>query len=127
MKKLLILLTLIAGLFAVPNFAAAKDDKDKWEDREKKRWKELRDDVRELEQSSGRLVNSAKMGGISRRTWDDVNYLNMDVRRVSTQFDRGQYNYDDFRNRVSRLQLSVNRTRDQIKYEQSSRRGGYYR
>jgi hypothetical protein len=123
MKKLLIFLTLITGLFALPQVVVAKDnDRDKWEDREKKRWKELRDDVRELDQSSGRLMDSARQGGVSRRTWDDVNYLVADARRVSAQFDRGQYNYDDFRNRVSRLQNAVNRTRDQIKYEQSSYR-----
>lgn len=131
MKKLLLLLTLFTSLAALPPIAAAKDkDKDKWEDRDKKMWKELRDDVRELSETHRRLVDSAKIAGVSRRTWDDVNYLGMEVRRVSDDFERGRYNYDDMFNRSRRLQSAINRTRDQVKYEQqaqSRRGGGYYR
>jgi hypothetical protein len=135
MKKLLILLTLFTSLATLPPIAEAKDkdkdrdrDRDKWEDRDKKRWKELRDDVRETVESHGRLVDSAKVAGVSRRTWDDVNHLGMDVRRASDEFERGRYNYDEMFNRVRRIQSAINRTRDQIKYEQQSRRGGgYYR
>jgi hypothetical protein len=102
-------------------------DRDKWEDQEKRHWKELRDDVRELEQSQGRLLDSAKLGNISRQTWDTVNYLGTDVRRVTSQFEHGQYNFDELRNRVARLQSGINRTRDQVRYEQAARRGRYYR
>ena len=132
MKKLLILLTLLAGLFAMPSIAAAKDkdkdrDRDRYEDRDKKRWKELRDDVREIDETHRRLVESARMGSISRRTWDNVSQLGADVRRAQSQFEHGQYNYDEMRNRVARIQDGINRTREQVKQEQSSRRGGYYR
>jgi hypothetical protein len=135
MKKLLLFLTLFTSLATLPPMAEAKDkdkdrDRDRWEDHDKKRWKELRDDVRELVETHSRLVDSARVAQASRRTWDNVNYLGMDVRRAREQFERGSYNYDEMFNRVRRLQSSINRTRDQIKYEQQARarrEGGYYR
>lgn len=136
MKKLLLLVTLFTSLVALPPIAGAKDkdkdkdrdrDRDQYDDRDKKRWKELRDDVRELVETQGRLVDSAKISGVGRRTWDDVNRLGMDVRRANDEFERGRYNFEELFGRVKRLQGSIYRTRDQIKYDSQSRRGGYDR
>src|SRR5689334_19858451 len=107
MKKLLLLLTLTASLIALPPFAGAKDkdkDKDKdHDDRDKKEWKVMRDAVRELREQYSRLVDLVNLGGVGRRTRDDVSALGVDVDRVSSQFDHGNFDYRDLHNRIFQL------------------------
>jgi hypothetical protein len=118
MKKRLLLLTLTVSLIALPPFAGAKDkDKDKDKDRDdhdKKEWKVMRDDVRELREQYGRLVDLVNLGGVGRRVRDDVSALGVDVDRVGSQFDHGNFDYRDLHNRVFQLTDAVARTRDQI-------------
>jgi predicted RNase H-like nuclease (RuvC/YqgF family) len=131
MKKLLFLLTLIASLVALPPLAGAKDkdkDKDKYRDEEwqKKRWKETRDDVRKLREQYERLAESTRRDGASRRLREQIEFLGSDVKRVSAQFERGDFDYRDFRERISRLDDSIDRTRGQFEYE-LKHRDRYYR
>lgn len=116
MKKLLLLLTLTTSLIALPPYAGAKDkDKDKdRDDHDKKEWKVMRDDVRELKEQYGRLVDLVNLGGVGRRVRDDVSALGVDVDRVSSQFDHGNFDYRDLHNRIFQLTDAVARLRQQI-------------
>jgi predicted nuclease with TOPRIM domain len=124
MKKLLYLLTIAASLTTLSPLAEAKDkdkDRDKAAEYEKKLWKELRDDVRELRKEQDQLVAQVNLGGVSRRTQDDVGAIGMEVQRINAQFERGNYDYRNLRDRISRLNLSISRTRDQVNYERTHR------
>ncbi len=127
MKKLLLLLTLTASLIALPPFAGAKDkdkDKDRDNDRDKKEWKVMRDDVRELREQYGRLVDLVNLGGVGHRVRDDVSAIGVDVDRVSSQFDHGNFDYRDLHNRIFQLTDAVARTRQQVNYDKQHPR--YY-
>jgi septation ring formation regulator EzrA len=125
MKKLLFLLTVLTSLFTLPLVGMAKDkdkDKDREYEKEKKLWKETRDDVRELREQYGRLVETLRREGASKRVWEDVDFIGADVQRVSTQFERGNYDYRDLHTRISQLEDAIKRTRKQIDYEHDHRR-----
>jgi len=127
MKKLLFLLTLIVSLLALPPIAGAKDkDKDRDYERDKKRWKETRDDVRELREQHSRLVDSARQQQLSRGLWQDVNLIGTGVQRVSAQFERGSYDTRELRDDIGRLDAAISRVRQQMDYERSHPRR-YYR
>lgn len=137
MKKLLFLATLITSLAAVSPQVLAKDkkdkdkdkDRDRHEDYDKKRWKETRDDVRELREQYSRLSETARREDISGRLRDQIGYIGMDVRRISDQFERDSYDARDLRDRINRAEDSINRARQQVEYERSrsNSRGRYYR
>ena len=131
MKKLLFLLTLIASLTALPPIAGAKDkDKDKDKDRdkqydsdrEKKEWKDIRNAVRELREQQDRSVQTVNNGGVSKRSRETVIAIGQDVDRVSAQFERGNFDYGNMRDRISRLNNDIVRVREQMAFEWQHRR-----
>ena len=128
MKKLLLLLTLVTSLIALPSIAGAKDkdkDKDRDNDRDKKEWKVMRDDVRELNEQYKRLRETVNVDGASRRVRDDTAAIGGGVDRVNNQFDHGNFDYRDLHNRISDLMNAISRTRDQISYDNHRPRGYY--
>ena len=128
MKKLLLLLTLTASLIALPPIAGAKDkDKDRDSDHDKKEWKVMRDDVKELNEQYKRLRETVGVDGASRRVRDDTAAIGGGVDRVNNQFDHGNFDYRDLHNRISDLMGAISRTRDQISYDNHRPRGYYPR
>lgn len=122
MKKLLFLLTLVASLAAFSPLAEAKKkdkDKDKEEEKDKKRWKETRDDVRELREQYSRLSDLVRTVPVSHRLREQVSSIGHDVQRISAQFERGNYDRSDLKDSISRADNSLNRAREQVQYEQA--------
>lgn len=130
MKKLLFLITLVASLAGFSPLAEAKKkdkDKDKEEERDKKRWKETRDDVRELREQYSRLSDSVRSVPVSHRLREQISYIGADVQRVSAQFERGSYDTGDLRDRIARVDDAINRARQQVEYERAQANRRYSR
>jgi septal ring factor EnvC (AmiA/AmiB activator) len=126
MKKLLLLLTLFAGLLAMPPIAGAKDkDKGKdYDDWAKKAWKETRDDIRELQEEHGRLADTVRRDGASRSVRENVDYIGTDVKRIRDQFEDGRYDMRDLKARIARTNDALNRTRQQMEMDRKYRDNG---
>ncbi len=136
MKKLSFVFTVILSLVALAPLAVAKDkdkdkDKKKHHDEDKDR-KETRNAVRQLQELYKRLQDAVQYMGGSRSLAQNANAIGGEVSRVSQQYDSGNYDRRDLERRISQLTNDIERTRQQVVYEnqrraayESERRGGY--
>jgi hypothetical protein len=137
MKHLLLLLAVVFGLTSLPVTTFAKDKK-YYDDDWKKASKDLRNDMKVLENHYVQVEGRVKYLGGGRRQWDELRGIRSNIDNLNYQLDKGRLDYRDFRYRVQQghddlaaveSQLHLN-DRSTGKYEgkyDDKRRGGYYR
>jgi len=133
MKHLLLLLTLIVGLTAVPATSFAKD-KDKHKDKDKDEWKDsskhLKDDLNALEKHYDQVKDRIKyLGNGDRRLWEGLRGIRSNIDRIHDQAYSGYSDGRDLRYRIDQAHGDLRSLQERMEYNNSRRAnsGGYYR
>jgi uncharacterized coiled-coil DUF342 family protein len=131
MKHLLLLLTLIVGLTAVPATSFAKDkhkdkDKDEWKDSSK----HLKNDLNALENHYDQVKDRIKyLGNGDRRLWEGLREIRSSIDRIRDQAYNGHSDGRDLSYRIDQAHNDLRSLQERMEYNNSRRGngGGYYR
>lgn len=129
MKHLLLLLTLVIGLTAIPATSFAKDkhkDKDDWKDSSK----HLKNELNALENHYNQVKDRIKyLGNGDRRLWEGLRGIRSNIDRIYDQASSGRYDGRDLSYRIDQAHNDLRSLQERMEYNNSRRAngGGYYR
>jgi hypothetical protein len=123
MKHLLLLITLIIGLNAIPatTFAKDKHKDDDWKDSSKR----LKYDLSALENHYNQVKDRVKyLGNGDRRLWEGLHDIRSNIDHIYDQASGDRYDGRDLHYRIDQAHNDLRSLQERMEYN-NSRRSGY--